>query len=227
MAPVVDAREWDRGENSAWTIASYIQETALRPEDSYGVMPSGRGARELLFFHRDRPADAPAAPATAMIYVHSLQWPDTRGIDGWRPVEAAFVTYCNDVGLRPEDVYGWAPVTWDAQENHYRGFNLVYRDRREYAQGRSHFAGRGRIYEFDESGSFPGAPDAPPTEWRGGDIRADREGWPGAGLFRKAKGEKMIEFVRERIDASGLEPEDSFGMGPDKINENFWLVRRT
>ena len=68
MAPgdlVIDRRDWSRGADSRYVACQYIAGVGLRPEDSFGIMPSGENARDLLFIYRDRPEYAAARQAGA------------------------------------------------------------------------------------------------------------------------------------------------------------------
>ena len=220
----IERVEWPKRAEPASVVADYIARAGLAPEDTVGIMPSGENARELLFVHRPRPGGGQAGGAS--IFVHGLQWPGTWRLDGWRPAQSAFATYASDLGLRPEDVYGWFPERWDDQGDttSWSGWYLAYRDRPEYAAGRERFALREGPYALGDSGSFPGAPDAPAAPSRAGEIRVDESRWPRRRMVLKLKGERMVEYLAEHLAASGLRPEDSFGIGPNKVNEKLWLV---
>lgn len=279
---VIDRRDWPRGVDSGYVACQYIAGIGLRPEDTFGVMPSGENSRDLLFVYRDRPEYAAARqagagsgattegmtgaggpvpaevsemlagmgidlpgygvnveqrgeraptvpPAAGTIVIHPLQWPGTSRIDHWRPAPAAFNFYRELTGLRAEDVYGYVPGWWmrtsaDAGGDRWVGFNLIYRDRPEYAPGRTELATRKGRYEFGDLSSYGGAPDAPLAPERPGAIRVDSQGWPRRRLVLKLKHERMIEYLAEEIPARGIVPEDCYGLGPDKLNEHLWLA---
>ena len=279
---VIDRRDWPRGADSGHVVCQYIAGLGLRPEDTFGVMPSGENSRDLLFVYRDRPEyaaarqtgasggpttegmtgaggpvpaevsellagmgidlagyganveqrgeRAPTVPlAAGTIVIHSLQWPGTRFLDQWRPAAAAFNFYRELTGLRSEDVYGYVPAGWqrgsgDGDSDNWLGFNLIYRDRPEYAPGRTELATRKGHYEFGDLSSYGGAPDAPLAPERPGAIRVDSQRWPRRRLVLKLKHERMIEYLAEEISAGGMVPEDCYGLGPDKLNEHLWLA---
>ena len=62
---VIDRRDWPRGTDSSFLVCQYIAAIGLRPEDTFGVMPSGANSRDLLFVYRDRPEYAAARQAGA------------------------------------------------------------------------------------------------------------------------------------------------------------------
>ena len=62
---VIDRRAWPRGAESGDVVCQYIAGIGLRPEDTFGVMPSGANSRDLLFVYRDRPEYAAARQAGA------------------------------------------------------------------------------------------------------------------------------------------------------------------
>jgi hypothetical protein len=277
---VIDRRDWPRGADSGYVVCQYIAAIGLRPEDTFGVMPSGQNSRDLLFVYRDRPEYAaarragasggltaagmpapggpvpadvsevlaaigvdlagygvdieqrgvPAPPvplAAGTIVIHGLQWPGTSRLDSWRPAAAAFNFYRDLTGLRPEDVYGYVPASWqrgsgDGDSDKWLGFNLIYRDRPGYAPGRAVLATRKGRYEFGELSSYGGAPDAPLAPERSGAIRVDEQSWPRRRLVLKLKHERMIEYLAQEIPARGALPEDSYGPGPDRLNEHLW-----
>jgi hypothetical protein len=279
---VIDRHEWPRGADSGFVVCQYIAAIGLRPEDTFGVMPSGPNSRDLLFVYRDRPEYAaarqagagsgastegmtgsggpvpvevsdvlagigidlagfgvnveqrgerdPTVPlATGTIVVHGLQWPGTSRLDRWRPDAAAFNFYRELTGLRAEDVYGYVPGWWthgsgDGDSDRWIGFNLVYRDRPEYAPGRAELATRKGRYEFGDLSSYGGAPDAPLAPERPGAIRVDAQRWPRRRLVLKLKHERMIEYLAEQLPARAIAPEDCYGLGPDKPNEQLWLA---
>jgi hypothetical protein len=279
---VIDRRDRPRGADSGFVVCQYIAGIGLRPEDTFGVMPSGANSRDLLFVYRDRPeyaaarqAGASGGPSTegmpgpggpvpaeasemlaamgidlagygvnveqrgerastvplaaGTVAIHGLQWPGTSRLDHWRPPAEAFNFYRELTGLRPEDVYGYVPGRWvrgsgDGDSDRWLGFNLVYRDRPEYARGRSELASRKGRYEFGELSSYGGAPDAPRAPARPGAIRLDSQRWPRRRVVLKLKHERMIEYLAEEIPARGVVPENCYGLGPDKPNENLWLA---
>ena len=182
---------------------------------SYGVNVEQRGEQA-----------QPVPPAAGTVVAHGLQWPGTGFLDHWRPEAAAFNFYRELTGLRPEDVYGYVPGGWEisSQGDHWLGFNLIYRDRPEYAPGRTELATRKGHYEFGELASYGGAPDAPLAPERPGAIRLDEQSWPRRRLVLKLKHERMIEYLADELPARGVAPEDCYGLGPDKHNEHLWLA---
>ena len=173
----------------------------------------------------------PTVPVAAgTMVIHSLQWPGTLFLDHWRPAAAAFNFYRELTRLRPEDVYGYVPAEWtggggEGDSDRWTGFNLIYRDRPDYAPGRTDLAMRKGLYEFSGLSSHGGAPDAPLAPQRPGAIRVDEQGWPRRRLVMKLKGDRMIEYLAQEIPARGVRPEDCYGLGPDRLNEHLWLAR--
>jgi hypothetical protein len=167
--------------------------------------------------------ESTGAPSGGAEIVAQRLYPDLRVRNSTRQLNGFLPTYCETVGLRPEDTYGVFPfgtrtssggagpdaVEWD-------DYWIVYRDRPEYRPGRDSYAA-----EMDDKGRWPepvvapGVGDASAASGAAGKLKIEKEGWPRKALVVKQSGSELADSLREKIAKWGYAPKDSYGFCPN------------
>jgi hypothetical protein len=178
------------------------------------------------------PASEAAAGDGGAPIVAQRIYPDLHSRNSLKQLNRFLPSYCEKVGLGPEDTYGVFPwrtrmssggadspdqVEWD-------DYWIVYRDRPEYAAGRDAYAkeidGKGR---WPEPVISPGIGDAPASGPGPGKVQVEKDGWPRKALVIKEKGPELGESIREKISKWGYEPEDSYGFCPNFAQRSIYF----
>ena len=196
------------------------------------------------------PGGAPAAAAAsdAPPIVVDRVYPRLYKRSSADQLDAFMPQYRDALGLCPEDVYGVFPrhtrttsrgdggtdtAVWD-------DYWIVYRDRDEYAQGRSAWADKmnekggltERMFSSMMDGRWPepevvpgvAAPGAAIFDGTAVEVKEDR--WPREKLVMRKKGSDLGDALSDKIAGWGYEPEDSFGFCPDFNSESIYFAWR-
>jgi hypothetical protein len=178
------------------------------------------------------PPSEPPAPTDGdgpAIVAHRM-YPDLRARSSTQQLDRFLPSYCEALGLRPEDVYGVFP--WQTRTSSGDGdsstewddYWIVYRDRPEYAAARDAYA-----REMDEKGRWPepvtapGVGEASEAAAAGGEVQVENDLWPRALLVVKQTGGQLADSLKEKIAARGYEPEDSFGFCPSFTQRSIYF----
>jgi hypothetical protein len=159
----------------------------------------------------------------APIVAHRL-YPGVRMRSSTRQLDHFLPTYCETVGVLPQDVYGVFPreTRWssggadNADSKEWDDYWIVYRDRPEYEAGRQAYAqGADRKGRWPDPVIAPGVGEAPASTDRGGKLKVEKDRWPRKALVVKQTGTELADSLREKISKWGYEPEDSYGFCPN------------
>jgi hypothetical protein len=184
------------------------------------------------------PSSAPPAPAESAdagsgpaIVAHRI-YPGLRMRSSTKQLDEFLPSYCEALGLSPEDVYGvfpWQSRTSSGGEHsagstEWDDFWMVYRDRPAYAAARETYASA-----MDEEGRWP-PPIIAPGVGEGskprspvGEVTVENDLWPRALLVIKQTGGQLADTIKERIAGRGYEPEDSFGFCPSFTHRSIYF----
>jgi len=178
------------------------------------------------------PASEAAAGDGGAPIVAQRIYPDLHSRNSLKQLNRFLPSYCETVGLGPEDTYGvfpWGTRTGsggaDAPDTvEWDDYWIVYRDGPGYAAGRDAYAkemdGKGR---WPEPVISPGIGDAPASGPGPGEVNVEKDGWPRKALVVKEKGPELGESLREKISNWGYEPEDSFGFCPNFAHRGIYF----
>ena len=215
----------------------YIAAVGVLPDECYGFVPVEQETVPFnwVVAYRDSPRTAAgrAAPGSAQgppaivvdrLYPKIHTWSQTT----WNPLDQYLSTYREAVGLRAADTYGVLPLrTGDSSEDSttiWLTFNVVYRERPEYAQRRPDYAAALRQkVGWPPAEVLPGdaaAPALPPDE--GGRVTTE---WERLGFHNPfTPRDDMPQHVLEVIEKAGVPPERCYGVTPDNRHKALRLA---
>ena len=170
------------------------------------------------------PASEAAAGDGGAPIVAQRIYPDLHSRNSLKQLNRFLPSYCETVGLGPEDTYGVFPWRTRTSTSGAQGpesvewddYWIVYRDRPQYEAGRDAWAkemdGKGR---WPDPVISPGVGDAPGAGPGPGKVKVEKDRWPRKALVVKQKGPGLGESIRGKIAERGYEPQDSFGFCPN------------
>jgi hypothetical protein len=183
------------------------------------------------------PGAAPAVQAEPAdtggpgIVAHRI-YPGIRVRSSTKQLDEFLPSYCEALGLSPEDVYGVFP--WQSRTSsggaHGSGstewddYWILYCERATYAAARERYASA-----MDAEGRWPppviapGVGEASASTGSGGEVKVENDLWPRAMLVIKQTGGQLADSLKERIASRGYGPEDSFGFCPSLTHRSIYF----
>ena len=195
-----------------------------------------------------------AAPAGAPAIVADRLYPGLYKRVSTRQLNTYIAPYRDALGLCSEDVYGVFPRDTRSSSSGEGGlewddFWILYRDRPEYAQGREAWAeamhpsdakplggllgGKltrmlaNQVGGWPPAQVFPGVVAAGSARCEREPVAVQKDRWPREKVVLRKKGSDLGDALREKLDAEGYQPEDSFGLCPDYDNGSIYFAWRT